>query len=353
MSNSNYALSVVPTALLRLSDVFNGTDTRYTQYRNKESKLIEMINKNQTAMFNDVMSGGRCKGVDVTFLKNCTAAKGYVCEVASTEYPACDVPVGASSTSDKVFYDPKCLMHLAGSVNDDLCDNEFTAVELFTRELARLINDMDIRLNQYSYNQIAAKTQVNNDPMVTDFGTVNGTRVDIPSSNFTSDLLVQLEINASYNGLDNYMIFDARNLLFQKNNSLYRSLNQDERNQAAQFNAWDTRLVFDNPYDVQTVLARNSTFFVDMDMLAFVNRTSYTSQTPTLIDSTKGIYTFTVTSPRTGMRYDVDYQKLCSGRDVMTNHRFTHALDVKFIGGLVFAPIQCDSGTGILEYTRI
>lgn len=355
MANVDFTNSVLPTALIRLSEVFSGTDTRYFNYRNTKSELISAINKLQSAKLDMIMSGGKCKGVDVTFLKKCTTNKGFACETIATEYPSCDVPVGTSIQSDKITYDPKCLFHEAGSIDDDLCDNEFNAEELFKETIADLISRADIRLNQYAYAQIAAKAQANIDPLITDFsGVVNGTRVEIPSSQWTSDLLVQLEVNAQFNGLNNYKIFDSRNLVTQKNQSMYRSLNADEKNQVAQFNAWDSRLIFDNPLDVTTVLARASTFLIDFDMVAFVNRTSYTSQTPVLVDTTKQIYTFTVTSPRTGIKYDVDYQKVCkTTRDSLSNRHHVHALDLKFIGGLLFAPIQCDSGTGILEFTRV
>ena len=111
-------------------------------------------------------------------------------------------------------------------------------------------------------------------------------------------------------------------------------------------------MVFDDPRDAKAVTSRNSTFFVDMGMIAFVNRTSYKTPAPELMDASTNFYTFSVTSPRTGIRYDVEYQKACSGRDSVTNRINTHAFTVKFIGGIVFPPIQCDSGTGILEYVK-
>ena len=302
----------------------------------------------------DVMSNGRCVGVDVTFLKNCTALKAAACETAATEYPNCDVPISETTTSEKVTYNPTCLMHEAGGVDDGLCNNEYDAEELFTNELARLITNLDIRLNRYAYARLAANAQANVDPLVTDYGTINGTRVDINAANWTADLLTQLEINAGYNGLDNYIIVDGRNFVTQKALSEYRFANADDKDQSLQFRAWNGRMIMDNPRDAFAELARHSSFFVDMDMLAFVNRTHYTSSTPVLIDPSKNIYTFTVTSGRTGIKYDVDYQKVCkTGRNSLSYREYKHALDVKFVGDIIFAPVQCDNGTGILEFTRI
>jgi hypothetical protein len=214
-----------------------------------------------------------------------------------------------------------------------------------------MVTNLDIKMNRYVINQIAAKAQANLTP--NPIGTVVGTRTEIPASLWTSDLLVQLETEAMYNGLDNYVIFDSMNFLYQKNNAQYRSLNDNERNQQAQFNAWDNRLVFDNPRDIFDMTTRQSSFFVDLDMLAFINRTSYTSAVPEIWDERLGIYHFYVISPRTGIRYDFDYQKECVNRNDLTNPYSLHKLYGRFVGGLEFAPVQCDNGTGILEYAKV
>ena len=348
MANSNYANSVLPNAVIRLEDIFTGQNGRYVQYNNLKSEAIKMVNDSQTARMTEVFAGGRCIGIQMNWLKNCTALGGFATQTLPT---ACAIPTGIVSTSDVQTINPLDYFEELAELDDNLCSNEYVAEELLAERLADAISRLDIRMNRYTYAQLLARTFANQDPNT--IGTVVSNRTTIPASSWTSDILVQLELEAMYNGLGNYMILDSRNLLAQKNLSQYRSLNDNERNQAATFNAWDSRLIFDSPRDIAGVTGRASTFIVDMDMVALVNRTSYTSLTPELLDSADNFYTFQVTSPRTGVRYDVEYQKSCTARDEVTNRYYKHKFRVKFLGGIVFAPAQCDSVTGVMEYVKV
>lgn len=348
MPNANFASSVLPNAVIRMEDIFTGQNSRYAQYKTKKSELIKAINLRQTARMNEVFMNGKCIGIQMVWLKDCTALGGYACETAPT---ACAVPLVAETmTSDTQTINPTCYFDEGFSLSDDLCNNEYTAEELISENLALHISNLDTRLNRYAYAQIMAKAQANIDPNTV--GTVAGTVTNIAPSDWTADLLVQLEIEAQFNGLENYLIFDSRNLLTQKNLSQYRGLNANEANTSASFNDWDSRLIFDDPRDSKVVTSRDSTFFVDMAMVAFVNRTSYTSSAPVLADASDNFYTFSVTSPRTGIRYDVEYQKTCTGRDTTNLRVYQHKFNIKFIGGIVFPPVQCDNGTGILEFVK-
>lgn len=348
MPNANFASSVLPNAVIRMEDIFSGQNSRYAQYKNKKSELIKAINERQTARMNEVFMNGKCIGIQMVWTKDCTALGGYACETAPS---ACAVPLIAETmTTDTQTINPTCYFDEGFSLSDDLCNNEYTAEELIAEKMAIAVHNMDIRLNRYAYAEVSAKAQANTDPDT--LGTVAGTLTTITPSAWTSDILVELEVTAQYNGLENYMIFDARNLLTQKNLSAYRALNADEASGGAIFNDWDGRLVFDDPRDSKAVTSRNSTFFVDMGMVAFVNRTSYPTTAPELADSSDNFYTFHVVSPRTGIRYDVEYQKACTGRDTTNRRIYQHKFNVKFIGGIVFPPVQCDSGTGILEFVK-
>lgn len=348
MPNTNFASSVLPNAVIRMEDIYSGQNSRYAQYKNQKSELIKAINQRQTAKMNEVFMNGRCIGIQMVWTKDCTALGGYACQTAPT---ACAVPLVAETmTTDTQTINPTCYFDSKFSLSDDLCNNEYIAEELIAENMALHIKNLDIRLNRYAYAQILAKAQANIDPDTQ--GTVAGAVTTITPSLWTSDLLVELEVTAQYNGLENYMIFDSRNLLTQKNLSGYRALNADEASGGAIFNDWDNRLVFDDPRDSKVVTGRNSTFFVDMDMVALVNRTGYKTTSPTLTDSSDNFYTFYVTSPRTGIRYDVEYQKTCTGRDATNMRVYQHKFNIKWIGGIEFPPVQCDSGTGILEFVK-
>lgn len=351
MPNVNFAGSVLPRTLLKLGTVFSGGDARYAQYNNKKSSAIKTIVERQTARTNELFNGNKCVGVDVTFYKDCTPLGAYACAAPPTT-GGCELVATETGATQTVTYHPNCYHSESFALNDDLCSNEFLAEDVLMKKMANAIDRLDVKMNRYAIAQIAANATTNLYPATV--GTVVGTRTDIPAALWTPDLLVQIEQDIEFAGINNFVILDAYNLLTQRQLAMYRNVNDHNRDEERIFGNYDSRIVFENATDITTVLSRRSTLVWDLDSVALVNRSFFPSGTPVLVDASKNIYEFHVISPRTGLKYDVEYQKTCQDtRDANGQRVYNHVFVVKFLGGIVFAPSQCDGSNGVLEFTYV
>lgn len=348
--NAAFLKGLVPMVSLRLNELFEGdSGTRFATFNHTKAKLIAAINAKQTAKSMEVTVGGVCAGFKVVWPANCAPIGTSVCETAPS---GCDLTATATATVDDKTYNPTCNLSEPFMVNDNVCNNLVTAEEMVSLQLADAIKRLDIRLNRKAYIQLGLNATPNLHP--NPIGTVSGTVTEIPASLWNSELLLQLTQEIEFTGLRNPVMLDGMNLSFQRALAQFQKFNTTQVSGAKIFDAYDPMLIFDDPTDAFAANARQSTFAVDMDAVMMLTKVPEYGDTPIEIDGSRNLFHWTVTSPMTGVRYLVEYQKTCAGRKdgdltIATDHKFV----VRWLGDIVFAPNQCGNVGAVMEFVKV
>jgi hypothetical protein len=81
-----------------------------------------------------------------------------------------------------------------------------------------------------------------------------------------------------------------------------------------------------------------------------------------MVDTAKQIWEFYVEDPMLmimengvmrPVRYEVAYQKVCTGRDTNTRHTNKHNWEVKYLGGRATAPQGVAGDTGVVKFKAV
>jgi hypothetical protein len=347
--NAKFLKGVVPISLSRLSDLFNGSDTRFTQFKRDKAKAIAALQALQTSKIQALMAGADCKGFEVAWATECSPLKDSTCEAMPT---GCGITATTEMEIEKQLYDPKCPLSEEFIVNDNICNNIFSAAEAIAFGLGNAVVNLDARLNRKFYTAMKANATPNTFP--DPIGTVVGTHTDVTSGLWTADILVQMAIEAQFTGIKNPIFFDGTNLTVVRALAPYRAFNSNEASGAKIFEDFGGMLVVDDPTDALAATSRKSTFVVDMDGVVMLSKIKDLGDQPVEIDQSLNLYHWSVRSPLTNVLYQVEYQKTCAGRkdgslEVATNHVF----NVRWLGDIYFAPPQCGGVTNVMEYVKI
>jgi hypothetical protein len=341
---------------LKLNDFFVGRNGISPLTNRSKGEALRAMLSRQSIQAIPVYEGGRCVGEKIMFLKGCSTVQSGCVDFNLAANSTCALPAGTSITSEVVTLGTDCHIVRSFNINDNLCDNEYTAAELVAESFKNAMSSILAEANQKFYKDLIAKRMPNKFPKHITNTWTDGVQLttDVPDAFWTADMLVQLGLAANYNGLDNYMILDGGNLISQRILAGYHGLNDNERHQPALFN--DYPVVFDNLRDIVTATAgRNSTFLVDTGGVAVRTRHLHASPSPqNLVDPSRNRYEYHL--PLAGMEnamVDVKYEKGCQGTDGQGRDIYLHKFQLIFRMQTVFAPAGCDAETGILEFVNV
>jgi hypothetical protein len=354
-TNVNFVNSVMSDVKLKLADLFPSRNGISPIANRSKGEALRAILSRQRIQTLPVYEGGRCVGHKVVFLKGCSTTQSGCFDFTLPANSGCDLPVGTSLTSEVITLGEDCHIVRSFNINDNLCDNEYTATELVAESFRNAMNSMVGEANQKFYKDLVAKRMPNKLPLHIANTWTDGTQLttDVPSAFWTADMLVQLGLAGEYNGIEDYMILDGGNLKVPSILAQYHGLNSDEKHQPALFQ--DYPVIFDNLRDITSATTRNSTFLVDTGGLAVMTRHLFESASPqNLVDPRRGRYEYHL--PLAGIQganVDVKYEKVCQGTDAQGRDIYLHKFMLIFRMQTVFAPAGCDSETGVLEFVNV
>lgn len=365
MANLNFVNSQAALTKMKLTDwIMGDSGTRLTNYRNKAYETVRRIGLQNSVKMNPIISGGSCSAIEVVFLKDCTALGAYTC---ATPITTCDLPTGTELTSEKFTVNALCEFRESFQINDDLCGNMFSVEEILQVELTKAIQNLRIKADKNMIAGLQANSQVNIDPNT--IGTVVGTTTEVTSAMWQMDLLPQINQVAMFNGIESYQIADNRNFSYAQALAPYLALNDNQRSIGAIDRDYGN--IFDDSINIQAVTGRASTFVIDTDMVGVVHWNKYSNSAPLMIKDNHWVYSITdpewsirsaMFNPATGTTsgastqrvvYDVELQKICTGRDLVGRPIFLWKYMVTLQIKPVFSPIQCDNVTGIMEFVKV
>lgn len=367
MANLNFVNSQAAKIQLKLEDWLTGdSGARLTNYRNKSYETIRRVGLNNNVKMLPLWRAGDagCTAVEVVFLKDCTALGAFTC---ATPITTCDLPAGTEMGSQKLVTDVLCEFRESFQINDDLCGNLYQVEDILRIELTKAIQNLRIKADKNLIAGLSANAQVNIDPDT--IGTIAGTKTNIASSFWQMDLLPQLNQILMFNGIENYLIADNRNFSYAQSLSPYLRLNDNQRSVGAIDD--DYQNVFDDSINIQATLGTKSTFAIDTDMVGVVHWNKYDNTAPLMIKDNHWVYSIidpewsirsATYDPQSGrgsassvqrVVYDVELQKICTGRTATGKPIFMWKYMVTLQIKPVFSPVQCDNTTGIMEFVKV
>jgi hypothetical protein len=178
-------------------------------------------------------------------------------------------------------------------------------------------------------------------------------QTEIPTANFTTDLITDLIIDAKISKVQRPFIVDGRNLLKVFTDATFDAGNLDGKGADAR------RRYFDYTVDPAGFARAGasvvpSTFMVTPYAYAFVNKNYYESSVPAF-DADLGMEKYFIRIPAFGITIDVLHQRSCV--DAKKN-RFAHVFNYTLHYDFLTNPFGCADGdgkivTGILEYKKV
>ena len=297
---------------------------------------------------------------------------------AATGGLGCDIPEGKPLGSECVSYTPNLFCADARSWEDQECNNELQGINLSAQLIDKSIKVIRARIAAEFANYLVANAQVNR--WSGTYGNVVGTTTEFTPAEFGNlQLMHHLRITASKNQLGAFnelCIINGLNFweLALRAQTEACCEGQTSRNVLSAFPGatWDTEL--------DEVVGTPSTFLVNGDHVGIFNFAKYDNAQRNLSNTVAAAANATgetVVSQHTGFRvadpiwrlrvvnangvsttrpiyYDVEYKRLCVGRDAIGLPKYKHTYFVTFSGGLFTSPQPtCNGNTGILHFVNV
>lgn len=300
----------------------------------------------------------------------------------------CAIPDGVEDEAYSATFDPNLFVHQSVAYSDQDCDNRLYAIN----RTAERINDAIRAVRRGIAEKVATflTTNAQANSWASSPGTVAGTVTSFTSTEFGSlTLLNTIRLIALKNQVQNMRIVNGTNFWEVYQNAVISASPveadiRDANIARAMGMSWDIWL--------DDYLAGNPhTFVFDPRRIGFGNYPRYAvSNTPTPMHGTYSaqynpeltglqtingsveqhfawgisdpVFQYLATDPVSGVsslqpiRYDVEYKKVCTGRDAMGNLKYTHHITVYFNGALHASPTALagagSKGSGILEFEQ-
>lgn len=316
-----------------------------------------------------VIENGVCVATKVYYLTDTNSKTVGYSGAVSDPALGCDLPAGKQGESGTKEYTPDLFIHETVQFSDDLCANEIGFAALSAERLSLAMANIRWELNQKGIAHLNASAQAPASGS-TDY-TVTGTSIEVPTADFTPDLIAQFYQIGLINQMSNVRIHNGTNFFTQFFNAQFNALNDNQRDQLAKLGAlnpmtWDIR-------DLDGQLTQKASFVYDPAMLGFFNYRGggKLQYDPVLLDPSKNVYgmliddpvlmyTRNVRNPQTGqvstetlpVTYLVEHQFDCDGRDTLSQRKNVHKYNIRFVGGYTNAPQGAAGETRVLKFVN-
>lgn len=367
--------SVLNRIQMKIGDVFTSGATPMLDLDPNLNKAgtIGPLLENTNASMDPITKDGTCVGMDVKHIDGAFAADDEVLTDFSSEDCALtpdNYPATVSTSYDHNIFEQESI-----AVSDGDCNNLFNntagtktgrVTELIAQQLALAIISLRTKLNAAGIAFLAAgATGVNRDlnlpTHITFDGVTDEFQVDQDGFFQAPESFTDIDAVASNNDLPNYFVISGRNNFYNNVvDSRFLRLNDNQRSLAR----WDTQMntgpLFFDINALDSTLTGSNTFVIMPGSYAMWNVGLY-SPTPMVVDPSTNLYVSTIPDPGGLMifedgrlrpvLYNIHYQYTCTGTDVLGRNIFQHVWQIRFLGGMAYAPAATDGHTGILHFT--
>lgn len=358
MPAGDFTASVADRVKLQLEKMFKMPGPAQAEFFHPVMSA-KLVLERQTVEVEPVLQNGKCIGVKAWYLQDLQSSIVHSGTTPRTNQDAdCNIPTGKELRTEGTDYDNNLYIEASRIVKDGKCNNllEFTTESAKALEKAML--DIRKELNTRVINLLAANAQANQYTQVADYITASaGNRLKIAPSNWDFETLAELRLLAENNQIFDPIILNGRNLFTDKTLAEHRKLNSDQKDEASLFNEWDIHW---DTRNVDQTTSRLSTFLFSPNVVCFWN-TYWNTPVANNIDPANNRWVWTITDPElmyndNGMMkpitYEVEYQRVCTGRTTHGELKFDHTWFVRLYGGLVLAP-SVSNLTGIMEIENL
>lgn len=361
---ANLSASVSVRIQNQLNSMFDPMTTQARKDFQFPVGTIEALFMNQNLRFQEIMKNDRCVGWKVWWIsdKGIDEDNIYIGTVPNPEAD-CDVSEGDELNTEAIEYKPNLFIDREFMVDDALCDNDVTLAMLTAESMARNILVIRKLLNRHAitFLQSNAQPNVHTTPSFYD---VQGNKTHVESQYWTPEMFGHLRTTAMINRIPNHILLHGENMHTLEYISRFTRQNTDQRSDYALINGthnyWDL-------LNLDPTIGEMTTFLFDPGMIGFFNKTKNT-RVPKPVDPQRNKSVFTIEDPvlryrmnvlnadgtlsvrSEPVRYEVEHQKACIGRDDLGFDTYRHKYKLRLIGGLVLAPKGNDGSTGILQF---
>lgn len=349
----SFSASVMNRVNVNIANMFASGDFSKTDQIAPAVTANALLGMN-TARVADRLVDGKCVGVKVWYTDTTDVG-----EVAAPS--DCTTPGGNQISTASVDYDTAVLANAAGTALDGRCNNEIDFVTESTQVIAKCISSIRTQFNEYVINALDAAAQTNLSSYLPERWTTDGAIIQVPKTDLKWDNLGYLRQIASLNNFTRPIwISGAQNFWGEwwKSNYMRFDANGPSVFQAFQ----DQRFYFDER-QLDQVIGAPTTLCVDQLGYAFWNMSS-SPATPTEksfgSNGKKWVWSIPDTQLQysnngrlTPVRYEVEIEESCSGRDANSMLIMSYKYYVRLIGGFKMAPPGPNGETGTLQFNAI
>jgi hypothetical protein len=377
MAASNLTASAINAVQFKIMEMFpqGGTPGIDRDPRNNRVQTAAALTENNSARATPIYDPtGSCVAVEVMHIvgdhepDDTDVSAGF----ATND---CDLPDGDGVRTAKTTYDHNLFAQEVALVPDGDCKNLFEdpsaegadkVAQLIADKVVQAMLNLRAKVNTEALTFLAAtSTGVNRDTGMPGFITFNAgaSAFDVNLAGFFSDpnSLTFLDTITNLNDMP------AASFMHSGRNNFYNSvidakwgrLNDNQRSLIRYETGLDAPMSFDTRMDA--ALGGKNTFVVSPESYAAWNVAHY-GPSPTVVDTAKNLFVYSIPDPvwqirengvTRPVRYNVLYQKVCTGRNVLGIPKFDHKFVIQYLGGLVASPAAADNHTGILRFRDI
>lgn len=176
--------------------------------------------------------------------------------------------------------------------------------------------------------------------------TVNGNVTEIPATAWNPDLFGYLKVTKDRNKMPG-MVLNLGGVMEQALWKVGMEVSNPEGASAARKVA-SLGNVYSDSFITESVLGYKAAFLVSPSALALITKARYANYgagKEEIANGNKHIY-YTITSPNTGITYDVIYQRECGA-----NGNWVNTWDIRTFGDVLYNQVFCNaSRTGVLQF---
>lgn len=297
-----------------------------------------------TELENPELEGNNVK---IVWLDNCGDELDASCQ------DVCDLTAEEVAMNSVDYTLTKCKSASFKINENDVLRNRYTIDEIIARKMLSKMKALDEWINAQSLLFLSANAGYNKNA---ESYTLNGSTLEIPTSDYTNDLYVKMAIDAKLNKINDPFVVD--------NGALYRYyLNaQLEQGNAEGKGNQAKSMLFPTYFDLvgfPTAPITDDSFLISSSAYAFASR-NYNGMAPMEVNPKEGRQMRWSMPSNTipGLRYDVYHEYSCTGK------RFTHTYYIEANFDFVLNPKGCDvlvstgpdvfdQVSGILSYTKV
>lgn len=349
MAAGDYSASALPDILLKIDELF--ADPRSARELQHPLESAKAVLENQMVRFIPTMLGDKCTGVNAAWLKSC-ADTSVGCD-GDDLLSDCEITGDELESDSKAFPDNFCYRDRFAVMDID-CKDKFEFDEKMAYGFATKTLQLEKNLNNAIITFLGANASAN--LYTNTLGTIQvGGETDYKPEQYVPEtLFADLDLTAIFNEINNPILLSGTLMRNAFYNAGFNNLNMDQKDQKAQFDAWN--LYFD-PRSVDSVAGEQAMYMFDAGAMAFWCKNEFTNLAPNNQMDPANTHTFALPSRHLMYRdgnamkkvmFDVYTQRKC----VISNglRKWGTHVEIQLRGGLHLGPLDCNSGSGILEF---